>query len=498
MPESEGKQHGPRIGRSTLINLIGLLVPTLVSLVTVPLYLQLIGEVRYGVLLLAFSFLGYFGAFDLGLGRAVAQRVAHQDDVTERNHTFWTAFFVSAGMGLLGAVIIYFLGQWLFATIFHIPANLRTEMEGAVPWLAAIVPLTAVISVLAGAMEARQAFVSLNISQMVGTIGLQTFPLAAAMLNHQTMPVLLAAALAGRLLGVAAMFAATAGQLPFAGLPAIHRPEIGPILSFGGWVSFSGLVTPLLTIVDRFVIGSQINAAAVTAYIVPYNLAQRFNYLPYALSTTLFPRFARADATNDNRLLHDGITTLVAFQTPLIIVGILLVYPFFNLWIGPNLTARAAPVAIIVLLGIWINSPAILPHIWMPAKGRPDLMAKFYIAELLPFLAALWWLVGHFGIIGAALAWVFRSTADALFCFFATATTVTYWRCIRFTAPLMIGDILCAFLPLPMWLFLAFAFILVFLSMVATLRILPPNLQVHFPITKRSSNTTLPTRPPRS
>ncbi|MBW9255850.1 polysaccharide biosynthesis C-terminal domain-containing protein, partial [Acidithiobacillus ferriphilus] len=69
---------------------------------------------------------------------------------------------------------------------------------------------------------------------------------------------------------------------------------------------------------------------------------------------------------------------------------------------------------------------AYLPHNWMPAQGRPDLMARFYLAELLPFLALLWWLVDLWGIMGAALAWVIRSTADAAFCFVATGTTRTY------------------------------------------------------------------------
>ncbi len=478
---AESPPRGPGIGRSTLINLAGLLVPTVVSLVTVPLYLHWIGEIRYGVLLLAFTFLGYFGAFDLGLGRAVAQRVARQEDVTGRNQTFWTAFFISLGMGLVGAVVLYFLGQWLFAAVFHIPANLRGEMVRAVPWLAAIVPLTALISVLAGALEARQAFISLNVSQMVGVIGLQVLPLTAAMLGHLSMPTLLAAALIGRLLGVAMMVLAAARQLPFSGMPALHRPTIGPLLRFGGWVSVSGLVTPLLTIVDRFVIATQINAAAVTAYTVPYNLTQRFTYLPYALSTTLFPRFARAEGADHRKLLHDGIAALVAIQTPLIVIGILLIYPFFNLWIGPDLAARAAPVAIVLLIGIWINGPAYIPHNWMPAQGRPDLMAKFYLAELLPFMALLWWLVGWMGIMGAALAWVIRSTADALFCFVATHSTRTFFRSISPSIPGVALACLSVFQPMPMVLTVLAGTTAVLAALAASLRIAPRSLQNRIP-----------------
>ncbi|WP_319653274.1 flippase [Acidithiobacillus ferridurans] len=473
--------RSPGIGRSTLINLAGLLVPTVVSLVTVPLYLHWIGEVRYGVLLLAFTFLGYFGAFDLGLGRAVAQRVARLEDVTGRNQTFWTAFFLSLGMGLVGAIVLYFLGQWLFAAVFHIPANLRGEMERAVPWLAAIVPLTAVISVLAGALEARQAFISLNVSQMVGVIGLQVLPLTAAILGHLSMPILLAAALIGRLLGVAMMVLATARQLPFSGRPALHRVTIGPLLRFGGWVSVSGLVTPLLTIVDRFVIATQINAAAVTAYTVPYNLTQRFTYLPGALSTTLFPRFARAEGADPRKLLHDGIAALVAIQTPLIVIGILLIDPFFNLWIGTDLATRAAPVAIVLLIGIWINGPAFIPHNWMPAQGRPDLMAKFYLAELLPFMALLWWLVGSLGIMGAALAWVIRSTADATFCFVATRSTRTFLRSITPTLPAVAFACWPAFEPMPATFTIPLGILAVLIALVASLRMAPQSLQKRIP-----------------
>jgi len=58
-----------------------------------------------------------------------------------------------------------------------------------------------------------------------------------------------------------------------------------------------------------------------------------------------------------------------------------------------------------------------VPFAALQAQGRPDLVAKFHLLELLPFIALLWWSLHRFGLLGAAGAWSLRVTADAVLLF---------------------------------------------------------------------------------
>ena len=67
-------------GPDAAINAGGAVVSLVISLATVPAYLHLIGETRFGVLAIVWVVLGYFGAFDFGLARATAHYVARMQD----------------------------------------------------------------------------------------------------------------------------------------------------------------------------------------------------------------------------------------------------------------------------------------------------------------------------------------------------------------------------------------------------------------------------------
>src|SRR5215471_9791599 len=96
------------IKRNTLINLAGAVAPMILSLVIVPFYLRLVGEARFGVLVLVWLFVGYFEFFDFGIGKATANHLARlrEAPVAERAAAFWTGALCNGMLGLLGGVAL--------------------------------------------------------------------------------------------------------------------------------------------------------------------------------------------------------------------------------------------------------------------------------------------------------------------------------------------------------------------------------------------------------
>jgi O-antigen/teichoic acid export membrane protein len=87
-----------------------------------------------------------------------------------------------------------------------------------------------------------------------------------------------------------------------------------------------------------------------------------------------------------------------------------------------------------MLIGVFVNALAFVPYGLLQAQGRPDLAAKFHVAELVPFVGLLWAGVHIGGVTGAAVVWCARATADAVLLFFASGI----WRVVIRLTPAIV------------------------------------------------------------
>jgi O-antigen/teichoic acid export membrane protein len=407
------------VARHTIYNLAGSIAPMFVSVVTVPLYLHLVGDTRYGVLAIVWLFLGYFGLFDPGLSRAATYHIArlHDAPARDRGDVFWTALAVNTGFGLLGGLVLYAIARPLFLHTFKMPPPMRAEVLACLPWLAASVPVSIISGVLTSVLQAREWFGVSNAIGIGNSILSQIVPLAVAYFHGPDLLWLIPAILLTRVFGAVPACWAVARALPLGAGGGFNRQLLKPLFAYGGWITASNLLAPILVTADRMLIGSVLSAQAVAFYTVPYNLVTRLSVLPGALSTSLFPKLSRQNATESRAAAHEAVIALAAVTTPLIVAGILALPIFMRLWVGAGFALQAAPVGIIFMVGVWVNGLAYIPYGLLQASNRPNVTAKFHALELLPFLGLLWFGLHQFGLIGAAWAWTLRVAADAALLF---------------------------------------------------------------------------------
>lgn len=432
------------IHRNTAYNIAGAIIPLALSLVTVPIYLNLIGESRYGVLAIAWLLLGYFGIFDLGLGRATAQHIAalSHTETEERAQTFWTALSLNLGLGLIGGLLIWPIAVYFFGNIFKIEAVLYPEMIASIPWLILAVPMATLSGVLTGTLQGREQFLELNVISITSTVFFQLFPLLISWHFGPELYLLLPAALTARFITLAALMWRCYRHVFGKYRPRFIRSKALQLLHFGSWVTVTSIVTPMMVILDRFVIGAISGAKTVTFYTVPFQLAQRITLVPSALSTAIFPRMAAIKNGDARELASKGMCTLIAVMTPLVLIGLFMMSPFLELWVGQGFSDRSASVGQLLLLGFWANSLAWIPYTQLQACGRPDLVAKCHLSEVLPYFGLLYLGLKYFGLAGAAAAFSFRVFMDLILLSWFAGTLKLVLRSLLTPSLFLTGGIL--------------------------------------------------------
>ena len=406
-----------KVGRFTAFNLIGAALPLLIAVATIPKYLSTLGEVRYGIWLGAWVLITYFGVFDLGLGRAMANSVARlrEASATERDTVVWTGVAINLACGTVVGGLALGSSELILGLSGGLGGRFHAEIVAALPWLAATIPLFVVTSVLFGALEGLEHFLVVNVVGTVGSVSAQVLPLVAGIVIGPRLDILAAATTVALALSATCAALACFVYLPLTTRPRVDRSRASELLQFGAWVTVTSLISPLMSTLDKLIIGVVSGASAVTHYAVPFNLVTRLWIFPSALARSVFPRFSQLAGADARNLADEASRALGAIMTPIVVLAIIAVDPFLRVWIGKSFASVAALPAEILLLGLWVNSLAFIPYTLLQAQGRPDIPAKLHLIELLPFLGVLWVGVRVGGVAGAAAAWSARVFFDAVF-----------------------------------------------------------------------------------
>jgi len=367
--------------------------------------------------------IGYASLFDLGLGRALTQLVARKLGAGEEREIpslAWTSLLLMLLLGFVGAVAVFLISPWLAGRGLNVPAALQGETLQSFRLLGLSIPFVITTAGLRGLLEAHQRFGVISALRI--PMGVFTFagPLLVLPFSKSLVPVV-ATLVAGRIVAWAAHLLLCLRVLPgFGRSIAWERSHAAPLLCFGGWMTVTNVVGPLMVTLDRFLIGALLSVTAVAYYATPYEVVTKLWMIPGALVGVMFPAFSTSSAQDRNRtavLFRRSVKCVLLVLFPMVLLLIVLAQDGLKLWLGAEFAQHSFRVLQILAVGVFVNSLALVPFTLLQGVGRPDLTATLHLIELPMYLGLLWWLISARGIEGAAIAWTARVALDALFLF---------------------------------------------------------------------------------
>jgi len=384
-----------------------------VAFVDVPLLIDGLGDTRFGLLAIAWVIVGYAGLLDLGLGRALTALASDRIGTgrpSEVPALFWTALAFMTATGTAGALALAAASPWLVGDVLEVDGRLHDEavlsfyfLSAGIPFAIANLACKAMLQTYqrAGVITAIQ--VPLSILSYAGPLVVLGFT--------DSLPAVVAVVVASRIAGFLITFAMTLRLAPATRSEvAVRRSAAGHLIRFGGWVTVSNLIVPVMQEFDRFFVGVLLSATAVTYYAAPSEAVKKLWLISFSIVSVLYPAFALNRTRDPKRaamLFGVGNRSIFAAMFPLVLVCVTLAPEILTGWLGGDFADRSEHVFQWLAVGVLVTALTEVPYSFV-LSGRPDLVAKAELIELPIYLTYFWLLATGFGLEGAAVAWTLR------------------------------------------------------------------------------------------
>ncbi len=414
-PEPETVHYtGKLLARNTVYNLIGHISPLLVAFIAIPYLIKGMGIERFGVLAIAWTVIGYFSLFDMGIGRATTKFVSEfyaRGYQQKLRGLVKASLILLSGFGIIAGIILASITPWLVNDLLNIPDYLLSETQRSFYLLAAFVPVALLISGARGVLESQQRFGVINAIRIPSSAAAFLVPLIVLSFSRSLFPIVGLLAASRMLTLIFYIHYCFKGLRGTGSEAKMEKGYFRKLLGYGGWLTVSNVIAPLLGNTDRFFIGGILTLSAVAYYATPFDMVNKLFIIPVGIMGVIFPAFSAFSSGEKDRLdnLHRRTVNYILISViPLVACIIVFARPLLNIWLGAEFATESAIVLQLLAAGVLFSSVARAPFNAIQALGRADLTAKLFLLELPIYLGLLILLTKTFGIIGTAGLWLGR------------------------------------------------------------------------------------------
>ncbi|MFQ2618448.1 flippase [Aeromonas media] len=401
--------------KNTGWNIFGLVLPLLMAIPAMGMLARLLGVERFGLFTIAYALMGYASVFDGGLSRAVIRFVSvHRDNNNKINAILGTSIYTVTGISILVVILAYFSVHAL-VRFLNVSDSIYNEITTALQFLWFCIPALLLTQVWRAYLEGVENFSSLNIQQVLTSPFVILCPLFAVWHTPSLVSAVIGLVIGRWIVAFISWKLCTRHLKNYSRV--FCKDVLSELVSFGGWVTLSNIIGPLMGFVDRFIVSHFSGASIVAHYSGPSDMVGRLTLFPGAVARALFPRLSFV-RSQDGRVVY--LRTLLS----VFCFSIILALPFFifssdilGLWLGDEYRGDAADLFKILLIGFLFNSVAQICFARIQSAGYAKWTGLVHIIEFVPYLFMLYILTTSYSIFGAAVAFSIRSFVDFIILF---------------------------------------------------------------------------------
>lgn len=377
------------LAKNSFYNILGFAIPTLFAIPSLGILGRILGLESFGLFTLAFAVVGYASIFDGGITRAVIREISvFRDDLVEQIKIISTSSFVVLILSILASLLLYFGAESL--TVFlNVSVTKFEQVVKSFKLLSLVIPFFLLSQIWIAFLEGHERFINLNIQRVLGGIVMSTMPVALCLIEPTIFHAIVGLII-GRIISfLIALFACR--KIVFQSRISFDKVVFRRLVTFGGWVTVSNIISPIMVYFDRFITSNIVGASNVALYSAPAEGVGKASNLPFALARALFPRLSYiTDEKEKRELERQSYLYITLVCLPVAFIGFWFAPELMKLWMGDNFGGLDAQVLRILLIGFYLNALALIPFSLLQAKGNARATALIHLFEVIPYLVLLY------------------------------------------------------------------------------------------------------------
>jgi Membrane protein involved in the export of O-antigen and teichoic acid len=398
------------IARSVVSNWLATGATLAAGFFLAPFVVHRLGNVAYGVWVLAISSVNYLMLLDLGMRSSVLRFVSKghtQQDHEGASEVISAALWVRLQISGLVLVLSGALAA-AFPHIFKVPPDLALDAREAILIIGVTTAVTMSLGVLGGVLSALNRYDLQSYATLV-QLAIRVIGVVAVLLaGHGIVAIafceLLAAVVGNILLALMARRVYPELQI------RLKKPNMDVLRQIWTYSVYAFMITVAVQLVyqtDNLVVGAFVSASAVTFYSIGNSLCRYSDQIVGSMTMTFVPAASTYEAAGDisslRSLYYNGTRATLAISLPILVTLLIRGHSFIGVWMGAQYAKSSGTVLAILAVALLFSFSSHTAGAIAYGVEKHKTVAKWAMGEAISNLTLSMVLAHFYGIYGVAV-----------------------------------------------------------------------------------------------